>query len=99
MNFSKKCYKLLEKIPKGKVTTYKMIARALRTKAYRAVGNAMKRNPYAPKIPCHRVVCSDGSIGGYSRGVNKKIKLLKSEGVEIKNSKVDLERFGWFFKK
>ena len=93
INFNEKCYKVLKKVPKGKVTTYKSIAKKLKSKGYRAVGNAMNKNPYMPKVPCHRVVNSNGKIGGYAGGINKKIKLLKEEGVEIKNNKVDLERY------
>ena len=77
--FSERCYKVLKKVPRGKVTTYQEIAHALNTKAYRAVGNAMNKNPYAPKVPCHRVVKSDGSLGGYSGGLKKKKKLLELE--------------------
>ena len=84
-DFSEKVYSLLKRIPRGKVTTYKAIAEALGTKAYRAVGNALNKNPDSPIVPCHRVVCSDGSVGGYSEGVKKKIKLLKKEGVVVKN--------------
>ena len=73
--FSDKVYALCKKIPKGKVTTYKIIAKKLKTKAYRAVGNALNKNKTPIKIPCHRVVSSDRSIGGYSKGVKKKIQL------------------------
>lgn len=93
MNFNEKCYALLSKVPRGKVTTYKAIAHKLNTKAYRAVGNAMNKNPYAPKVPCHRVVGSDGSMTGFASGINKKIAMLKSEGVEVKNRKVDLNKY------
>jgi methylated-DNA-[protein]-cysteine S-methyltransferase len=81
---------LCKKVPKGKVSTYKEIAKALNTKAYRAVGSALKNNPYAPKVPCHRIVYSDGKIGGYKGKLNskEKIKMLKNEGIEIKNNKV-----------
>ena len=72
MNFNERCYKLLSKIPKGKISTYKEIAKALNTKAYRAVGNAMSKNPNMVIIPCHRIIKNDGSIGGYSSGVNIK---------------------------
>ena len=82
--FSERVYHIIKKVPRGKVTTYKAIAEALGTKAYRAVGNALNRNPNAPEVPCHRVVCSDGSIGGYSEGVNEKIKLLQKENVLVK---------------
>jgi O-6-methylguanine DNA methyltransferase len=83
----------MESIPEGKVTTYGLIAKKLNTRAYRAVGNACRRNPYAPKVPCHRVVKSDGSIGGFGgktsgKTVERKIKMLKREKVEIMNGKV-----------
>ena len=94
-SFNEKIYALLKKVPRGKVTTYKALAEKLNSKAYRAVGQAMRCNPYAPKVPCHRVVKSDGSIGGFmgisdprSKEVRKKIKMLKKEGVEIKNNKI-----------
>ena len=87
-SFSEKVYSVLKKVPRGRVTTYKAIAEALNTKACRAVGNALNRNPYAPKVPCHRVVKSNGNIGGYAEGVRKKIKLLKKEGVQTKNNSV-----------
>jgi methylated-DNA-[protein]-cysteine S-methyltransferase len=87
-SFDQKCYQLLKLIPKGKVTTYKEIAKTLGSKAYRAVGNAMRKNPDIPVVPCHRVVCSDGSLGGYVRGVKIKELLLKEEGINIKNEKV-----------
>ena len=92
-SFNEKCYDVLRKVPKGKVTTYKEIARKLKSKGYRAVGNAMNKNPYAPKVPCHRVVNSDGKIGGYAFGPKKKIAILKKEGVEVKNNKVDLKKY------
>jgi len=91
--FNERCYKALIKVPKGKVTTYGAIARKLNTEAFRAVGNAMNKNPYSPKVPCHRVVGSDGSMTGFASGIPKKVKMLKAEGVEVKNNKVDLTRF------
>lgn len=96
-NFNERCYKLLRTVPKGKVTTYKALAEALGTKAYRAVGNAMNKNPYAPEVPCHRVVASNGSLHGFASGLNKKESMLKAEGVSVQNQKVDLEKFGYFF--
>ncbi len=87
-SFSEKCYSILRKVPKGKVTTYKEIAIALGSKAYRAVGNAMNKNPYAPEVPCHRVVSSDGKLGGFAFGTKKKIALLESEGVKVINGNV-----------
>lgn len=87
--FSSKCYTLLRKVPKGKVTTYKILANALGCKAYRAVGNAMKNNPDISKTPCHRVVSSNGDIGGYLYGTSAKIELLEKEGVKIKKGKIE----------
>ena len=90
MNFQEKVLALCKKIPKGKVTTYKEIGKALKRKGqvYRAVGRALHDNIYPVKIPCHRVVASDGSLGGYSRGIKKKINLLKKEGIQIKKNKI-----------
>ena len=85
-DFQIKVWKYLLKIPKGKVKTYKEVAIAIkRPYSARAVGNAVGKNPYAPKIPCHRVIKSDGSLGGYSGkgGVKTKKKLLKNEGVML----------------
>jgi methylated-DNA-[protein]-cysteine S-methyltransferase len=92
-SFYEKCYAILKKVPKGKVTTYKEIARALNSKAYRVVGTAMNKNPYAPIVPCHRVINSTGELGGFASGLKNKIKLLKSEGIEIKNNKIDLDKY------
>ena len=97
-SFSEKCYALLRKVPKGKVTTYKDIAEALGTKAYRAVGTAMNKNPHAPSdggdVCCHRVVNSDGRVGGFASGTATKIKMLKKEGILIKEGKIqDINRF------
>lgn len=97
MNFNDRCYKILRKVPKGKVTTYKELAKAIGSKAYRAVGNAMNKNPYAPEVPCHRVVKSDGSVGGFANGATKKMEMLKKEGIEIKGEKVDLKRYLYKF--
>ena len=95
-SFDEKVWNLIKRIPKGKVTTYKEIGEYMNTKAYRAVGQALKRNPHAPKTPCHRVVCSDGSLGGYGgrskMGMEKKSKLLRSEGVNIEKGKIELAR-------
>jgi len=90
--FTLRVLELVKKIPKGRVSTYKELGKALgrRGQVYRAVGRALKENPCPVKIPCHRVVCSDGSIGGYSGkgGIRKKIKLLEKEGIKIKNGKI-----------
>jgi methylated-DNA-[protein]-cysteine S-methyltransferase len=91
MNFNQKVWAVCAAVPKGKVTTYAAIAKKLGTQAYRAVGNALNKNPYAPKIPCHRVVGSDGSLTGFAGGLEKKKRLLQSEGVHFKSGKVDLK--------
>lgn len=82
------CYNLLSQIPRGKVTTYGEIARKLDSKAYRAVGTLIGKNPNAPEVPCHRVVKSDGSVGGYAFGVEKKLQLLNFEGIEVIDGKI-----------
>jgi methylated-DNA-[protein]-cysteine S-methyltransferase len=87
-SFSERCYSLLRKVPKGKVTTYKALAMALNTYAYRAVGNAMHRNPHAPTVPCHRVVSSSGKLGGFALGVKNKTKLLEKEGISVRNRRI-----------
>ena len=82
--FQLKVWKYLKTIPKGELRTYSQVAKAIKKpKAVRAVANAIGKNPYAPKIPCHRVIRSDGSLGGYSGkgGIYTKRKLLKLEGV------------------
>ena len=85
--FQLKVWKYLKTIPKGKVKTYLDVAKGIgKPRAFRAVANAVGKNPYPSKIPCHRVIRSDGSLGGYSGkgGISKKRRLLKSEKVFIK---------------
>ncbi|MDA8988984.1 MGMT family protein [Opitutales bacterium] len=89
MSLAEKCYQLLLRVPKGEVTTYKELAEAVGTRAYRAVGQAMNRNTRLIEVPCHRVVCSNGEIGGYALGVEKKIELLQKEGVLVKGNRVE----------
>ena len=84
--FQLKVWKYLKTIPKGQVKTYKQVAIAIKSpKSARAVANACAKNPYAPKIPCHRVIRSDGALGGYSGrgGIRQKLRLLKSEKAPI----------------
>jgi len=84
--FQVKVWKYLRRIPKGKVKTYKQVAIGInRPNSARAVANACAKNPYAPKVPCHRVIRSNGSLGGFSGpgGVKKKKNLLKNEGVSL----------------
>ena len=98
MDFKNKCYNLIAQIPKGKICTYKEIAKALNTKAYRAVGNAMAKNPNPIVIPCHRIIKSDGSIGGYALGITKKISLLRREEIPIQKGKiVNYEKYAYTF--
>jgi AraC family transcriptional regulator, regulatory protein of adaptative response / methylated-DNA-[protein]-cysteine methyltransferase len=81
-SFQQKVYKEVKKIPKGETRTYKQIAEAIGSpRAYRAVGTALNKNPDLAAIPCHRVVRSDGRVGGYRFGTKKKQKLLRREGV------------------
>ena len=98
-NFNNRCYKIVSCIPEGKIFTYGDIARVLGTKAYQAVGNAMAKNPNLISVPCHRVIKSDGSLGGYALGVSKKYYLLKKEGISINNGKVrDYNKILYSFK-
>ena len=94
-SFNQKIWQLTKKIPKGKVTTYRILAEKLGTKAYRAVGNAMAANPFVPVVPCHRVVNSGGNVGNYSGkgGKKGKIRMLEKEGIKIEDNKiVDFEK-------
>lgn len=99
-------YALLKTVPRGRVTTHKALADALGTQAYRAIGQFMQNNPYAyaacpeqnRRVPCHRVVASDGTIGGFmgkttGKEIQKKIAMLTREGLVIRNNKiVDFEK-------
>lgn len=97
--FQKKVWQKCKRIPKGKVSTYKLLARALKDKnACRAIGNALNRNPFWPKVPCHRVIKSDGRVGSFAKGKKKKIGLLKKEGLQFKGDKIiDFEKFLYRF--
>ena len=112
-SFAERVYRALLRVPRGKVTTYKALARVIgKPRAYRAVGNALNKNPHpatslvrlnspqvragALVVPCHRVVATGGALGGYAGGLKKKIALLKREGVNIMNDRVDLKRYGFF---
>ncbi|MBN2353395.1 MAG: MGMT family protein [Spirochaetales bacterium] len=97
-DFQERVYALCRRVPAGRVTTYGEIASALKTRACRAVGQALRRNPYAPAVPCHRVVASDGSLGGFcgetsgTEPARKKLLLLE-EGVRFLGDKIaDFER-------
>ncbi len=99
MSFAERVYKLTRQIPRGKVSTYKEIAEALGTRAYRAVGQALHVNPYAPRVPCHRVVNSQGDLHGFASGLRKKAILLRKEGISIKNNRINLEKYFFSLKK
>jgi len=92
-SFATKVYALCSQIPKGKISTYGSIALALNSSP-RAVGQALRCNPFAPKVPCHRVVSSDGRIGGFmgmtkGKEIERKITLLEKEGVVVQQGKIN----------
>jgi len=94
-SFIQKVFQVVQKIPRGKVLTYKQVARKIgKPEAARAVGNALNKSPGLPaqagmpKVPCHRIICSDGKVGGYAKGTKAKIRILKKEGVEVIKGKV-----------
>jgi methylated-DNA-[protein]-cysteine S-methyltransferase len=87
-DFRKQVYEIVKKIPKGEVMSYKQVAAAIdRPRAYRAVGNALNKN-INPRIPCHRIIRSDGFVGGYRKGIKNKAKILKKEGLKIVKLKI-----------
>ncbi len=93
--FQKRVYELCKKVPKGRVTTYKAIAKKMGAKAYRAVGTALNKNPFGilncsgkNVVPCHRVVASNGNLHGFAHGLKKKVELLREEGVIVKGFKI-----------
>jgi O-6-methylguanine DNA methyltransferase len=80
--FQRKVWRKVKEIPYGELRSYKWVARSIGSAhASRAVGNAVGRNPVAPIVPCHRVICSDGSLGGYTSGIAIKKRLLNLEGI------------------
>ena len=95
MTFVEQCWVLCARIPAGKVATYGDIANALgKPGAARAVGRAMATNPFAPDVPCHRVVAGDGRLTGYSAdgGVDTKADMLRAEGVAVEDGRADLKQ-------
>ena|SRR3990167_6788013 len=88
--FQHQVYELVRKVPRGKVTTYKEIGKALGKDGniYRAIGQALNKNPFTPEVPCHRVVASDGTLGGFAKGSEAKKNLLEAEGIVIKNNSI-----------
>ena len=99
MTLSIKVYRKLLQVPKGKVTTYRELANAVGLKnGQRTIGMIMKKNPFPVIIPCHRVVKSDGKIGGYAYGERVKSKMLANEGIKIENEKIiDFDKTRFYF--
>lgn len=93
--FQKNVYRITSKIPKGSVSTYGTIARILGNSSLaRAVGNALHKNPFpSVEVPCHRVIRSNGQVGGFASGTKNKIIMLEREGIAIVDGRVDLKRF------
>lgn len=91
MTFSQKVWAMTARVPQGRLTTYGEIARALGCKGARAVGNALNKNPYAPQVPCHRVVGSKGDLTGFAGGLALKRKMLADEGIVLKDDRAALE--------
>ena len=92
-DFQKRVYDALRRIPRGKVTTYKLLGDYVGCRCYRAVGQALRQNPFAPGGPCHRVIASDGTLGGFAgrrsgAQLRRKLELLKSEGVRFTRAKL-----------
>ncbi|KAF2500916.1 DNA binding methylated-DNA--cysteine S-methyltransferase [Lophium mytilinum] len=103
-DFQTRVYSLLQQIPEGKVTSYAALSKALNSSP-RAVGGALRNNPFAPEIPCHRCIASTGFIGGFQgdwqkapSGINieKKMSLLKEEGVEFDEKGMLVDRGAWW---
>ena len=87
--FARAVYEKLTLVPAGRVVSYQELARAVgKPRSARAVGNALNKNPYAPRVPCHRVVKASGDVGGFAHGTEKKIRLLESEGIKISNKRI-----------
>ena len=99
MTFSIKVYRKLLQVPKGRITTYGELAKAVGLKnGQRAIGMIMKNNPFPVIVPCHRVVKSDGKIGGYAYGERVKSKMLDNEGIKIEAGKIiDFDKMKFYF--
>ena len=91
--FQQRVYDALCRVPTGRVTTYKALGEFLGCRSYQAIGQALRRNPYAPRVPCHRVIASDQTIGGFGgdtqgKKIREKLRLLAEEGVEFENARL-----------
>lgn len=97
--FEMQVYAVVRKIRKGRVSTYGAVAKQVGRGTARSVGSALARNPFAPEVPCHRVVRADGSLGGFNGETDgpemmRKTRLLESEGVEVRDGSIDLRQYG-----
>lgn len=100
--FEMKVYDAVEKIPRGRVATYRDVARFIGVASVQAVGQALKRNPFAPAVPCHRVVSCTGKTGGFfgsSSGPQWESKraILENEGIQFGSGRIDLVKFAHRF--
>ena len=100
--FEQRVFDAICRIPQGRVTTYGLLARELGCGSAQAVGQALKRNPFAPEVPCHRVIASDLKTGGFAgqregAKIRKKLRLLKEEGVEFKDGQLADDSLVWEF--
>ncbi|MCA1809714.1 MAG: MGMT family protein [Kiritimatiellia bacterium] len=98
--FQRRVYEALCRVPRGRVTSYALLARAVGCRSPRAVGQALRRNPHAPQVPCHRVIAAHGGIGGFQGAragpaLRRKLRLLAAEGVHFHNQRLaDPSRLG-----
>jgi len=97
-SFHEKVLDCVSQVPEGRVTTYKLIAHALGTRAYRSIGQTLKKNPFSPRVPCHRVVASDGTLGGFfgmrtGPKIEEKKTMLKEEGIEFEKGTLKIKEF------
>jgi len=96
--FARHVYRQCRRIPRGRVTTYGDLAASLgQPGSVRAVGQALHRNPFAPQVPCHRVVRQNGEVGGYASGSAAKKKRLRAEGITILKNRLDLKKYRFYF--
>lgn len=96
--FARQVYRQCRLIPRGRVATYGDLAASIgKPGSARAVGQALHCNPFAPKVPCHRVIRQSGEVGGYAQGVGTKKKLLRAEGIIMRKNRLDIEKYRFFF--